>query len=121
MWSGKVKEFIGLVANGGQTAALRAALEASGRRVGAFEERSWEGSLNALGDALKGAGVDDCWVSLECPMPGSNHRADAIILGETTDGQRQVVVIELKNWLRATGEIGHWVTFSDFSRIEGSF
>jgi hypothetical protein len=103
MWSGTLRELSELVDRGRVASTLADAFRASQKRVGHFEESSWDVSVPAFVQALDGRGLDDHVVLLEASLPGASTRADVLCLGEDPDGTRRVVVVELKQWKDAAG------------------
>ncbi|SDJ73952.1 DNA/RNA helicase domain-containing protein [Streptomyces indicus] len=65
------------------------------------EVRSWKRSWPALMSALCNAGLGELRVLLEYSLPATGERIDALVIGETADGQLCTVVIELKQWTSA--------------------
>lgn len=66
------------------------------------EEGSWVRSLPVLADVLKTTNRLDLWVGLEYqPYQAGFSRADAVLLGQK-DGKPAVLVVELKQWSKAS-------------------
>lgn len=71
--------------------------------VGPGERRSWRHSVPALTRDLKDAGLGDVEVILEHRLPLTSKRTDVILAGvHPKTGQHSYVVVELKQWGRAT-------------------
>lgn len=67
------------------------------------EQRSWERSIAVLVADLVDAGLSDVEVLLEYKLPLSSKRADAILCGKhPRTGEPSFVVVELKQWTRAS-------------------
>ena len=67
------------------------------------EVRSWQRSLPVLANDLLDAGLDQVEVLLEYRLPLTSKRADVVLCGvHPRTGQPSYVVIELKQWTRAT-------------------
>lgn len=72
-------------------------------RVSPAEERSWADSIPALASVLDQAGLGSVPVLLEHQLPLTSKRVDAIIAGtHPVTGQPSYIVVELKQWSRAT-------------------
>lgn len=66
------------------------------------EEGSWRNSLPFMARVLHAANRPDVWVMLEYrPYQAGNQRADVILLGNKND-KRAVLVVELKQWSKAS-------------------
>ncbi len=74
-----------------------------GHRPSPSEVRSWERSLTVLAHDLHDAGLDQVEILLEYRLPLTSRRVDAILCG-VHPGTRDssYVVVELKQWSRAT-------------------
>ncbi|MEY8565262.1 DUF2075 domain-containing protein [Corynebacteriaceae bacterium 7-707] len=71
--------------------------------VSPAEERSWAESIPALASVLRHAGLGAVPVLLEHQLPLTSKRVDAIIAGtHPSTGEPSYVVVELKQWSRAT-------------------
>jgi DUF2075 family protein len=67
------------------------------------ERNAWKHSLTILAQDLVDMGLDAVEVLVEQPMPLSSLRADVILAGvHPTTGAASYVVVELKQWTRAT-------------------
>lgn len=67
------------------------------------EVRSWERSLQVLVNDLEDAGLGRAELLIEYRLPLTSKRADVIVCGEhPRTGEPSYVVIELKQWTRAT-------------------
>jgi hypothetical protein len=62
------------------------------------EVRSWRNSLKALANTVRHAGLLDNGILLECQLPMSSLRIDALITGPDVEGRAGAVIIELKQW-----------------------
>ena len=68
----------------------------------AGEEGSWRNSLPHMARVLETANRPDLWVMLEYrPFQAGNQRADVTLLGRK-NGKRAVLVVELKQWSKAS-------------------
>jgi len=81
------------------TDALWEAFRYSYRRdPGPSEVNSWPNSLRAISGAFGTGGLTDNSVILEYELPLSSKRLDCMILGRSSVGNDQAVIIELKQW-----------------------
>lgn len=87
-----------------------------GHRPSPGEVRSWERSISVLANDLHDAGLDQVEILLEYRLPLTSRRVDALLCGvhpRTTDWS--YVVVELKQWSRATPVDGTDVVLDDGS------
>lgn len=76
--------------------------EKMNRRVSASEIISWENSLSEMMRVIRGESIpDDVNILLEFNLPSTQKRIDFIIAGKDTDGQKNAIIIELKQWTKA--------------------
>lgn len=69
------------------------------RKTPKNEFRSWENSLNYMYKALNNENIpEDCGIAIEYNIPQTSKRVDFMISGYGEKGQKEVVVIELKQW-----------------------
>lgn len=67
-----------------------------------LEEKSWENSLNYMERVVRTAQVaDDCGVLIEYNLPNTSRRIDFIITGENSNKEKNLVLVELKQWQQA--------------------
>ena len=70
--------------------------------TGAAEYRSWENSLREMNTVLQMSALpDDVEIAVEFQIPLTSKRVDFMIAGLGENGQRNVVVVELKQWQQA--------------------
>jgi DUF2075 family protein len=75
----------------------------TGRRVGMSEMRSWRESLGFMAKVLRDEEIpDDAGVAVEYHIPQSSMRLDMLLTGFDERGARRAVVVELKQWDKAT-------------------
>lgn len=80
--------------------AYRAAVGCSASQA---EQASWYGSLPRLSGLLDLCELpDSVLVGLEVQLPYYSERIDAVLYGESADGQPSLVLIELKQWSSAS-------------------
>lgn len=71
----------------------------TGKRVGRSEMESWRGSLGYMAKVLRDEGVpDDAGLAIELHLPQSSKRIDFTLTGHGEAGQKNAVLIELKQW-----------------------
>lgn len=74
-----------------------------GHRPSPAEARSWERSLTVLSNDLHDAGLEQVEMLLEYRLPLTSRRVDALLCGvHPRTGESSYVVVELKQWSRAT-------------------
>lgn len=70
--------------------------------TGAAEYRSWENSLREMNAVLQMSALpDDVEIAVEFQIPLTSKRVDFMIAGLDENEQRNVVVVELKQWQQA--------------------
>jgi hypothetical protein len=90
---------------------------AKGQRPSPSEIRSWDGSLPILARDLMDAGLGKVEVLLEMTLPLTSRRVDVVLAGQhPTTRQPSYVVVELKQWSKATAWEGDTILVS----IDGS-
>lgn len=73
------------------------------KKVGESEYRSWANSLPMIGMLLLGDDIPgDAGVAIEYSIPSTQNRVDFIITGQNEERKDQVVLIELKQWQKAS-------------------
>jgi uncharacterized protein len=77
--------------------------EATGKRVAQAEVKSWQSSLSYVAKVLRDKEIaQDIGVAVELHIPQSSKRIDVTLSGYNESGQKNVIVIELKQWEKAT-------------------
>lgn len=75
----------------------------TGKRVSPNEVRSWKESLQAMSRVLNDDAIpDDTGVAIEYGIPQTSKRVDMLLSGRNEAGQANLIIIELKQWERAT-------------------
>lgn len=75
---------------------------ATGRKVGPSELNSWRTSLGYMAKVLSDPGIpSDTGVAIELHIPQTSKRIDFILTGRDTQGQKHIVLVELKQWQKA--------------------
>ena len=73
------------------------------KKVGNSEYRSWSNSLPQIGMLLIDDDIpDDAGVAIEYSIPSTQNRIDFIITGQNEERQDHAVLIELKQWEKAS-------------------
>ena len=86
---------------------------ATGHRVSENEIRSWRNSLSYMARVLRDDDIpDNSGIGVELRLPQSSKRIDVTVTGFGAGGEKNAVVIELKQWefARATSKDGIVVT-----------
>lgn len=82
---------------------LRHFKEATGKKVGASEIKSWQGSLTYMAKVLRDDGLPcDAGLAIELHIPQSSKRIDFLLTGRDEFQANNAVLIELKQWSKAT-------------------
>ena len=82
---------------------LRHFKEATGKKVGASEIRSWQGSLTYMAKVLRDDGLpNDAGLAIELHIPQSSKRIDFLLTGRDENQAKNAVLIELKQWSKAS-------------------
>lgn len=82
---------------------LRHFKEATGKKVGASEIKSWQGSLTYMAKVLRDDGLPcDAGLAIELHIPQSSKRIDFLLTGRDEFQAKNAVLIELKQWSKAT-------------------
>ncbi len=87
---------------------------ATGRRIAQAEMRAWRESLTFMARVLRDDQIPgDTGVAVEYQIPQSSKRIDITLTGYGDDGNRNLVVVELKQWeiARATAKDAIIVTY----------
>jgi uncharacterized protein len=88
--------------------------EATGRKVGESEQRSWRESLVRMANVLRDDEIPrDVGVAVELRIPQSAKRIDVTLSGESAERRAAAVIVELKQWTeaRSVGRDGVVETF----------
>ncbi|WP_053138179.1 DUF2075 domain-containing protein [Pseudomonas sp. MIACH] len=82
---------------------LRHYKEATGKRVGASEIKSWQGSLTYMARVLRDEELpNDAGLAIELHIPQSSKRIDFLMTGRDAKQGKNAVLIELKQWSKST-------------------
>lgn len=81
---------------------LRHYTQATGKKVGASEIRSWQGSLTYMAKVLRDEGLPgNAGLAIELHIPQSSKRIDFLLTGFDQAQAKKAVLIELKQWSQA--------------------
>ncbi len=73
--------------------------EKLGHKVAPNEKRSWTNSMSFMEKIVRRADLSDtCGVMLEYIIPNTSNRIDFLISGEDEKGNKNFIIIELKQW-----------------------
>jgi uncharacterized protein len=82
---------------------LRHFKQATGKRVGASEIKSWQGSLTYMAKVLRDEGLpNDAGLAIELHIPQSSKRIDFLLTGRDEGHAKNAVLIELKQWSKVS-------------------
>ncbi|RMN63439.1 hypothetical protein ALQ54_03056 [Pseudomonas syringae] len=82
---------------------LRHFKEATGKKVGASEIRSWQGSLTYMAKVLRDDGLpNSAGLAIELHIPQSSKRIDFLLTGRDENQAKNAVLVELKQWSKAS-------------------
>lgn len=71
----------------------------TGKSVSQNEKRSWSSSLGYVENVLRDVEIDpNIGVAVELHMPQSSKRIDVTLSGYDTEGKKNIVIVELKQW-----------------------
>ena len=71
----------------------------TGHTVSSNEKRSWNNSMNFMETVMRKAVLpDDCGVLIEYMIPSTSKRIDFIITGQDEKTDKNIVIVELKQW-----------------------
>jgi hypothetical protein len=77
--------------------------EVTGKRVAQAEVRSWQSSLGYIAKVLRDDEIaQDIGVAVELHIPQSSKRIDVTLSGFDASGNKNVIIIELKQWETAS-------------------
>lgn len=80
---------------------------ATGKAVAVAEMNAWKNSLGAMAKVLRDTEIpDDMGVAIELHIPQTSKRIDITLTGYNAQGQRNALLVELKQWssAKATGK-----------------
>lgn len=72
------------------------------RNVSDNEYRSWQNSLKAMETVVRKSHIsDDCGILVEYTLKPTSSRIDFIVSGKDDEGNKNLIIIELKQWQKA--------------------
>ncbi|NLD17631.1 MAG: DUF2075 domain-containing protein [Tissierellia bacterium] len=78
-------------------------ISALGKRPAPSERRAWTNSMQFMERVVRNSQLpDDCGILIEFTIPGSSSRVDFIVSGKNDKDDKNFVIVELKQWERAT-------------------
>lgn len=103
LYKNNTKGFIRDVEEDRVTDRVEASFERKlGRRVNPNERKSWINSINFIGKRVRRARLSDhCGILIEYVLPSSSKRIDFLICGEGAQKNKNLVIVELKQWATA--------------------
>jgi len=103
LYQGTAKEFIETTESNQIVSALEAVFRAKlGRRIPPAELSAYTNSLPYMGRVLRRSGISEsCGVLVEYIIPNTSNRIDFVVAGEDDAGNRNFVIVELKQWTSA--------------------
>src|SRR5258708_7541257 len=103
LYQGTAKEFSDAVETNQIVSRLEAAFrDKLGRKLPPSERGAYTNSLSFMERVVRRSGVaDDCGILIEYIIPLTSNRIDFLIAGEDDDGNKNFIIIELKQWQTA--------------------
>lgn len=78
-------------------------IQETGHRTGLSQYESWRNSMMYMNNIVNDAGLpDDAGIAIEYKIPGTGKRIDFIMTGLNEAMQNVAVLVELKQWSKAT-------------------
>lgn len=86
------------------------------RSVSVSEVRSWKNSLSQMAKVIRSKKIkDDSYILLEFNLPSTQKRIDFIIAGKDSQGNKNAIIVELKQWEKAKLADGDGIVKTTFS------
>lgn len=77
-------------------------IEKIGHRESPAEKTAWRNSMQYMERVLRNSQIaEDCGVLIEYTIPNTSKRVDFIVTGKNEDGDKNFVLVELKQWEKA--------------------
>ena len=103
LYAGSTTNFINLNLNNQIAELLRQEFQKQfGFNPSVNEVMSWRNSLLRMALIFKDANLNDNGVFIEYQLPLSGKRIDVMITGKDSDGNKNSVIVELKQWEKCT-------------------
>ena len=98
------KEFISTVMDENiEDVVASAVKDKLGRKVGSSEQQSWANSLPQVEQILRDPDIpEDAGIAIEYLIPRTQNRIDFIITGKNSADKNTIILIELKQWSKAS-------------------
>lgn len=111
LYQGTAKEFVEIADTNQIVPKLEADFkEKLGRKIPQAEISAYQNSLPYIARVIYRSGIaDDCGVLVEYIIPLTSNRIDIVIAGEDDDGNKNFIVVELKQWQSAEASPGHGI------------
>jgi hypothetical protein len=103
LFKGTAKEFVDITETNQIVPILEAIFkEKLGRKIPPAEISAYTNSLPYIGRVVRRSGIsDDCGVLVEYVIPLTSNRIDFLVAGEDKMGNKNFIIIELKQWQSA--------------------
>jgi hypothetical protein len=103
LYQGTAKEFVDITETNQIVPKLEAVFrEKLGWKIPSSELGAYLNSLPYMGRVVRRSGIaDDCGILVEYMIPNTSNRIDFLIAGEDDNGNKNFVIIELKQWQSA--------------------
>lgn len=103
LFQGTAKEFVDITETNQIVPRLEVIFrEKLGRKIPPAEIGAYTNSLPYMGRVVRRSGIaDDCGILVEYIIPLTSNRIDFLIAGEDNEGNKNFVIIELKQWQSA--------------------
>lgn len=100
LYQGTVKEFSETIDTNQIISKLESVFRTKlGRSLPPAEKSAYMNSLPAMERAVRHSGIaEDCGVLIEYIIPLTSNRIDFLIAGEDESGQKNFIIVELKQW-----------------------
>lgn len=103
LYQGIAKEFVEITETNQIVPILEAVFkEKLGRKIPPAEISAYTNSLPYMGRVVRRSGIaDDCGILIEYIIPLTSNRIDFLVAGEDDEGNKNFIIIELKQWQNA--------------------
>lgn len=103
LYQGTAKEFVDIADTNRIIPKLETVFrEKLGRKIPQAEVSAYQNSLPYIARVIHRSGIaDDCGVLVEYIIPLTSNRIDVVIAGEDDEGNKNFIIVELKQWQKA--------------------
>lgn len=103
LYQGSAKDFVDIVETNRIVPELESVfIEKLGRNLPPQEISAYVNSLPYMGRVVRRSGIaEDCGVLIEYVIPLTSNRIDFLVAGEDDDGNKNFIIVELKQWQTA--------------------